>query len=123
MKHVINMLAQVNRVLIVEALTMGRQAGLELRQMVETILDSKGNSAAFQRLAPRILARDFDGIPMQVTCEDVALQAEMADSLHVPVFMASAALQVYKMGVAMGLGDKDSAAIVQVYEHYQEKTC
>lgn len=123
MKHVVNLLAQASRILIVEALAMGRQGGLDLRQMVETILDSKGNSAAFQRLAPRILARDFDGVPLRLTCEDLALQNEMADSLQVPAFMAATALQVYKMGVAMGLGDQDSAALVHVYERYQEKTC
>ena len=122
MKHVVNMLAQVNRILIVEALAMGSEAGLDLKQMIDTILDSKGNSAAFQRLAPRILARDFGGIPLRITCEDVELQTEMANSLHMPVFMASTALQVYKMGVAMGLGDKDSAAVMQVYERYAGAT-
>jgi 3-hydroxyisobutyrate dehydrogenase-like beta-hydroxyacid dehydrogenase len=123
MKHVVNLLAQANRILIVEALALGRQAGLDQRQMIDTILGSKGNSVAFERLAPRIAARDFDGVPLRVTCEDLALQNEMADSLHVPTFMASTALQVYKMAVAMGLGEHDSAALLQVYERYQEKPC
>ena len=116
MKHVVNMLAQVQRVLIVEALALGRKAGLDLQQMVHTIAGSKGNSIAFQRLAPRILAQDFEGVPMRVTCDDVAIQAQMANSLDVPVIMTSGALQVYKMGVSMGFGDLDTAALAKVYE-------
>jgi hypothetical protein len=34
------------------------------------------------------------------------------------MFMANTALQVYQMGKAMGLGDKDGAAIVQLYEQW-----
>jgi 3-hydroxyisobutyrate dehydrogenase-like beta-hydroxyacid dehydrogenase len=116
MKHIVNMLAQVQRVLIVEALALGRKAGLDLEQMVHTISGSKGNSIAFQRLASRILSQDFEGVPMRVTCEDVAIQAQMANSLDMPVNMTSAALQVYKTGVSMGLGDLDAAALTKVYE-------
>jgi 3-hydroxyisobutyrate dehydrogenase-like beta-hydroxyacid dehydrogenase len=35
-----------------------------------------------------------------------------------PLFMANAALQVYQMGKAMGLGDQDGDAIVQFYERW-----
>jgi 3-hydroxyisobutyrate dehydrogenase-like beta-hydroxyacid dehydrogenase len=116
MKHVVNMLAQVQRVLIVEALALGRKAGLDLQQMAHTIASSKGNSIAFERLAPRILAQDFEGVPMRVTCEDVAIQTQMANSLDMPVIMTSAALQIYKTGVSMGFGDLDTAALAKVYE-------
>jgi 3-hydroxyisobutyrate dehydrogenase-like beta-hydroxyacid dehydrogenase len=116
MKHVINLLAQVQRVLIVEALALGSKAGLDLSLMVDTILSSKGNSVAFQRLAPRILAQNFEGVPMRTTCEDVALQAQVANSFNVPAFITSAALQVYKTGVSMGFGDFDSAALAKMYE-------
>jgi 3-hydroxyisobutyrate dehydrogenase-like beta-hydroxyacid dehydrogenase len=118
MKLVNNMLMQVNRVLIAEALALGAKAGLDPKQMVDTISKTTGNSVAFQYSAPRILARDFDGIRMEITCKDVELQVALAKSLGMPMFMASMALRVYEMGKAMGLGGKDAASIVTLYEQW-----
>jgi|Tabmets5t2r1_1033131.scaffolds.fasta_scaffold07290_2 3-hydroxyisobutyrate dehydrogenase-like beta-hydroxyacid dehydrogenase len=118
MKLVNNMLMQVNRIIIAEALALGAKMGLDPKQMVETIGSTTGNSVAFQYSAPRILARDFDGIRMDITYKDVELQTSLAKSLGMPLFMANMALQVYQMGKAMGLGDKDGAAIVQLYEQW-----
>jgi 3-hydroxyisobutyrate dehydrogenase len=118
MKVVNNMLLQVNRIVIAEGLALGAKAGLDPKQMVETISATTGNSRAFHYNAPRILARDFDGIRMDITSKDVELQTELGKSLGMPMFMASMALQVHQMGKAMGLGDKDAAAIVQVYETF-----
>lgn len=118
MKLVNNMLMQVNRIVIAEALALGAKAGLDPEQMVKTIGATTGNSVAFQYCAPRILARDFEGIRMDITYKDVELQTSLAKSLGMPLFMANAALQVYQMGKAMGLADKDGAAIVQLYERW-----
>lgn len=118
MKVVNNMLMHVNRVVIAEGLAMGAKAGLDPKQMFETISKSTGNSNAFQNNAPRILARDFDGIRMEITAKDVELEMGLGHSLGMPMFMASAALQVHLIAKAMGMGDKDASAIVQVYEQY-----
>ena len=118
MKLVNNMLMQVNRIVIAEALALGAAAGLDPEQMVKTIAATTGNSIAFQYCAPRILAHDFDGIRMEITYKDVELQTSLARSLGMPLFMANTALQVYQMGRAMGFGDKDGAAIVQLYERW-----
>jgi 3-hydroxyisobutyrate dehydrogenase len=118
MKLVNNMLMQVNRVLIAEALALGAKAGLDPTQMVDTISKTTGNSVAFQYSAPRILARDFDGIRMEITRKDVELQVALARSLGMPMFMASMALRVYEMGAAMGLGGRDAASIVTLYEQW-----
>jgi 3-hydroxyisobutyrate dehydrogenase-like beta-hydroxyacid dehydrogenase len=116
MKHVVNMLAQAQRVLVVEALVLGSKAGLELGRMVDTVTGSKGDSVAFQRLSSRILAQDFQGVPMRTTADDIRVQVEMANSFDIPVAMTSAALQVYKLGISMGLGDFDSSALATIFE-------
>jgi len=113
-----NMLFQVNRVLIIEGLALGAKAGLDPQQMFETISGATGNSVAFQYSAPRILDRAFEGIRMDITYKDVELQTQLAKSLGMPMFMANAALQVYQMARAQGLGDKDGVAVVQMYEKW-----
>lgn len=118
MKLVNNMLFQVNRILVAEALVLGAKAGLDPQQMVDTVLKSTGNSKAFEYSAPRILARDFSGIRMDITYKDIELQGQLAKSLKVPMFMGNIAQQVYQMARACGLGDEDGTAVVKVYEQY-----
>jgi len=67
---------------------------LDPEQMIETISNTTGNSVAFQYSAPRILARDFDGIRMDITYKDVELQTSLAKSLGMPMLMAPMGLQV-----------------------------
>lgn len=117
MKLVNNMLIQAGWVLVAEALALGAKAGLDPKQMVDVIGKATGNSVAFQYSAPRILARDFEGIRMDITFKDMELQTQLGKSLGVPMFVAAVAQQVYQMGRAAGLGSEDGgSAIVKVYE-------
>jgi 3-hydroxyisobutyrate dehydrogenase len=116
MKMINNMLAQINRIVIAEALVLGAKAGLDPRQMVELIGKATGNSAAFQIYAPRMLAHNFAGSRMDITFKDMELQTSLGKSLKVPLFMANMAQQVCQMGRAAGFGSEDGSAIVKIYE-------
>ena len=116
MKMINNMLAQINRIVIAEALVLGARAGLDPKQMVELIGKATGNSAAFQIYAPRMLAHNFAGSRMDITFKDMELQTSLGKSLKVPLFMANMAQQVCQMGRAAGFGSEDGSAIVKVYE-------
>lgn len=116
MKMINNMLAQINRIVIAEALVLGAKAGLDPKQMVELIGKATGNSAAFQIYAPRMLAHNFAGSRMDITFKDMELQTSLGKSLKVPLFMANMAQQVCQMGRAAGFGSEDGSAIVKIYE-------
>jgi len=116
MKLINNMLAQINRIVIAEALVLGAKAGLDPKKMVELIGKATGNSAAFQIYAPRMLAHDFAGSRMDITFKDMELQTSLGKSLKVPMMMANTAQQVCQMGRAAGFGSEDGSAIVKVYE-------
>ncbi len=117
MKLINNMLCQINWVLVAEALVLGTKAGLDPRQMVETVLRATGNSVAFEYSAPRILERNFDGIRLDISFKDIELQTALAKSLKLPLFMTTTAQQVYQMARAQGLGSEDGGAtLVKVYE-------
>jgi 3-hydroxyisobutyrate dehydrogenase-like beta-hydroxyacid dehydrogenase len=118
MKLVNNMLFQVNRVLIAEALALGAKAGLDPKLMVEVVGKTTGNSVAFEYSAPRILAREFNGIRMDITYKDIELQTSLAKSMKMPMFMANTAQQVYQMARASGLGGEDGVAVVKLYEQF-----
>ena len=116
MKLVNNMLAQVGRIAVIEALVLGAKAGLDPQTMVDVIGHATGNSVAFQCTAPRVVSRDFDGIRMDITYKDLELQTTLAKSLNVPLILATICQQIYQMGRATGMGSEDGAAIVKIYE-------
>lgn len=118
MKLVNNMLFQVHRILVVEALALGTRAGLDPQQIFEVISKTASNSPAFQNCAARVLARDFEGIRMDITYKDIELQSRLAKSVQMPLFMANTAQQVYQMARAQGLGGEDGAAVVKIYEQF-----
>jgi 3-hydroxyisobutyrate dehydrogenase len=119
MKLVTNMLFQVSRIVVAEALALGTKAGLDPKQMVEVLGSTTANSMALQYNAPRFLTRDFQSpILMEITCKDVELQVGLGKSLGMPTFMTSVAQQVYMMAYAAGLGGEDPSAVVKVYEQF-----
>lgn len=116
LKLINNMLAQANRVLVVEAMVLATKAGIEPQMVIDTVSKSTGNSVIFQHAAPRLLSRDFTDIRMDITIKDLETQTQIAKSLGVPLFMANVAQQVYMMAKAAGYGSEDPAAVVKVYE-------
>lgn len=116
MKLVNNMMCQAGWVIVSEALVMGAKAGIDPKLMVELIGNATGNSAAFQYLGPRWLARDFEGIRLDITYKDMQHEIELGKSLGIPMLMATQAQQVYEMARCQGHGSEDGVAVIKVYE-------
>ena len=117
MKLCNNMITQVTRVVIAEAMALGAKAGLDPQEMVAVISGSTGNSATVQAAAPRMLSGDFSpGGTVDISYKDQELETGFAKALGVPMFMAAASQQVYQMGRAAGLNKNDGSSLVTLYE-------
>jgi len=117
MKLVNNMLIQVNRVAVAEALVLGVKAGLDPRTMYDVIRVSTGTSYAFESGVPKILARDFcPGGTVDITYKDQELETGFAKQLGVPLLLANVTQQLYQMARAAGLNKEDGLAVVKVLE-------
>jgi 3-hydroxyisobutyrate dehydrogenase len=117
MKLVNNMLIQVNRVAVAEALVMGVKAGLDPRTIYDVVRVSTGTSYAFETGVPKILARDFaPGGTVDITYKDQELETAFAKQLGVPLLLANLTQQLYQMARAAGLNKEDGLAIVKVLE-------
>jgi 3-hydroxyisobutyrate dehydrogenase-like beta-hydroxyacid dehydrogenase len=117
MKLVNNMLIQVNRVAVAEALVMGVKAGLDPRTIYDVVRVSTGTSWAFETGVPRILARDFSpGGTVDITYKDQELETAFAKQLGVPLLLANLTQQVYQMARAAGLNKEDGLSVVKVLE-------
>ena len=117
MKLCNNMITQVTKVVIAEAMALGAKAGLDPKQMVDVISVSTGNSDSFRAAAPRYLSGDFSpGGTIDISYKDQELETGFAKALGVPMFMAAASQQVYQMARAAGLNKKDGSALIALYE-------
>ena len=117
MKLVNNMLIQVNRVAVAEALVMGVKAGLDPQTIYDVVRVSTGNSWAFEHGVPKILARDFaPGGTVDITYKDQELETAFAKQLGVPMLLANVTQQVYQMARAAGLNKEDGLSVVKIYE-------
>ena len=117
MKLVNNMLIQVNRVAVAEALVLGVKAGLDPQKIYDVVRVSTGTSYAFEQGVPRILRRDFaPGGTVDITYKDQELETAFAKQLGVPLIMANVTQQLYQMARAAGLNKEDGLAVVKILE-------
>jgi len=117
MKLCNNMITQVTRVVVAEAMVLGAKAGLDPQKMMDVISVSTGNSATFAAAAPRFLSGDFSpGGTIDISYKDQDLETSFGKALGVPMFMANVSQQVYQMGRAAGLNKQDGSALVTLYE-------
>jgi 3-hydroxyisobutyrate dehydrogenase len=117
MKLVNNMLIQVNRVAVAEALVLGVKAGLDPRMIYDVVRVSTGTSFAFETGVPKILARDFSpGGTVDITYKDQELETAFAKQLGVPLLLANVTQQLYQMARAAGYNKEDGLAVIKVLE-------
>jgi 3-hydroxyisobutyrate dehydrogenase len=117
MKLVNNMLIQVNRVAVAEAMVLGVKAGLDPQKIYDVVRVSTGTSYAFEQGVPKILRRDFaPGGTVDITYKDQELETAFAKQLGVPLIMANVTQQLYQMARAAGLNKEDGLAVVKILE-------
>jgi 3-hydroxyisobutyrate dehydrogenase-like beta-hydroxyacid dehydrogenase len=115
-KMINNILFHVASVAVIEALMLGRKAGLDPQKMIDVLSRCTGDSAALRARAPRFLSRDFKGIPMRIAYREMLMETDFARLHKCPLLLANVAEQVYAMGIAAGFGEEDGAALVKIYE-------
>ncbi len=115
-KLVNNLLVAINIAATAEAMALGLKAGVDIDLMIKAIATGSGGSTQFGIRAPWMAQRRF--LPAQGTAP--ALQhyfdmiGEFAASVGVATPMLDRAIELYDKFMAMGFGEKDVAAMVDV---------
>ena len=118
MKLINNQLAGVTLAATIEALLMGRKAGLKFSDMKEVLSGTAANNAHLHRAVPeRIIKRDFDdGFGMSLMVKDAGLALNLAERLGVPQTLGAIVQQLRQRALNQGWGDKDTTIIAKVFE-------
>ena len=115
-KLVNNLLVALNIAATAEAMALGLKAGVDVELMIKAIATGSGGSTQFGIRAPWMAERRF--LPAQGTVPQLQHYFDMigdfAADVGVATPMLDRAVELYDKFVAMGLAEKDVAAMVDV---------
>src|ERR1700735_3448290 len=115
-KLVNNLLVAINIAATAEAMALGLKAGVDVPLMIKAIASGSGGSTQFGIRAPWMAERRFQ--PVQGSVEGLqhyfGMIGDFADSVSVATPLLDCVAPLYERFVAMGLGDNDVAAMVDV---------
>tara|TARA_Y100001960_G_scaffold128569_1_gene136943 strand:+ start:1033 stop:1956 length:924 start_codon:yes stop_codon:yes gene_type:complete len=122
-KLINNMLSGINMVATMEALVLGKKAGLNVQTLKDIVGASSGNSNVFKGLVDKICTVSPEA-PVGQTArqglhtmgKDLRLANEMAQNLSVPLSLGSSALQPFLAGLANDWADKEYWVIMEFFE-------
>jgi putative dehydrogenase len=116
MKFVANHLVAIHNVATAEAMILAERAGLDPKMVVEMVGPGAGGSRMFQMRAPMMVEGVYEPATMKVSTwkKDMAIIAEFADDVGCKTPLFTLTQPVYTEAMAMGLGDQDTASVLEV---------
>ena len=115
-KMINQLLAGVHIAAASEAITFAARQGLDIRKVYEVITASAGNSWMFENRIPHVLDGDYaPRSAVEIFVKDLGIIQDMARTAKFPVPVAAAALQMFLMTAASGMGGDDDASVARMY--------
>ncbi len=114
-----NLIAGVAAIAVSEAFRIAQAFGVDPRVVTEVISKSSGHTWIMEHMhpVPGLVVRaastnDYrPGFMTDLMCKDLGLAVDAARALRIPVFVAPAAQQVYRLASSHGLGRKDFTSV------------
>ncbi len=114
-----NLISGVVAVALSEAFRIAEGFGVDPKIVTEVISKSSGNTWVMEHMhpVPGLVARAAStneyrpGFMTDLMCKDLGLAVDAARALRVPVFVAPAAQQVYRLASSHGLGRQDFTSV------------
>lgn len=115
-KMINQLLAGVHIAAASEAMAFAARQGLDLNKVYEVITASAGNSWCFENRMRHVLDNDYTPrSAVDIIVKDLGIVQDMARGAKFPVPIASAALQMFLMTAAAGMGRDDDSSVARLY--------
>jgi 3-hydroxyisobutyrate dehydrogenase len=115
-KMINQLLAGVHIAVASEAMAFAARQGLDLRKVFEVITASAGNSWCFENRMQHVLDDDYaPRSAIDIFVKDLGIVQDMARNARFPAPIASAALQMFLMASAAGMGRDDDSSVARLY--------
>lgn len=101
-----------------EVLTLGVEAGVDLKTVAKSITSGSGNNWVLEGKFPTTLFQgNFEpGFTLNLAAKDVHLATELGRELGLPMEASNLFAQIYRAALRKGLGDLDADAVALLYE-------
>ena len=118
MKMTNNLLATTIMVANTEVLSIGIKAGLTLELMQEVMRTTMAWNQQLAVAMPKkaFVGDDSPGFAIRLACKDVRIACEVAETMGFEALVGRAAQATMDRAIAMGLGDRDTAALMFIRE-------
>lgn len=115
-KIISNVLSYGTVALVNDALMLGAKLGVDLKTLSDALAQG-APSKALEAYGPRIVSGEYDPPRVSVdhACEDMVLAQELAASTSAPIFMLATAQALYRLLNLQGHGNRDIAAIAELW--------
>jgi len=119
MKCANNYISATIALVVAEALTTGKLAGLDPSLMLDVINAGAARSWATENKFPALI-RDgaSDNMATRLLLKDVTLYMDQAQALGMPAFAGGVVKNYLTLGVAKGLGEQPSSAMIRLMEEW-----
>lgn len=115
-KMINQLLAGVHIAAASEAIAFAARQGLDIRKVYDVITASAGNSWMFENRIPHVLDGDYaPRSAVDIFVKDLGIIQDMARTAKFPVPVSAAALQMFLMTSAAGMGRDDDASVARMY--------
>jgi 3-hydroxyisobutyrate dehydrogenase len=115
-KMINQLLAGVHIAAASEALVFAARQGLDIAKVYEVITASAGNSWMFENRMPHVVDGDYTPrSAVDIFVKDLGIIQDMARTAKFPVPVSAAALQMFLMTSAAGMGRDDDASVARLY--------
>jgi 3-hydroxyisobutyrate dehydrogenase len=120
-KLVNNAIGHINVVAFIECVSVGLKAGIDIQTLYDVISQGTGSSKQFEtRFKDRIMKKNYEaGMKLELVYKDSKLMEDLASQLGMPTFLAGVAHQVFEMGRSRGMGEKDYAALMELWDEFR----
>lgn len=116
MKAVNQLLAGVHIAAMAEALNFAKAQDIDIKQCVEIISKSAGNSWMFQNRSQNIISNDFSPkSALDIWPKDLGIVDKIARELNLHAPIVKTALKEYKLASKNGLGRLDDSILIKHY--------
>ena len=118
MKMTNNLLATTIMIANTEVLAIGIKAGLTLELMQEVMRTTMAWNQQLAVAMPKkaFVGDDSPGFAIRLACKDVRIACEVAETMGFEALVGRAAQATMDRAIAMGLGDRDTAALMFIRE-------
>lgn len=113
-KVVNQLLAGVHIAAACEAITFAKSLDLDISKVFEVITKSAGNSWMFENRVPHVLEGDYSPrSAVSIFTKDLGIVSDLGRAQKFPLPITSAALQLFMMTEAAGMGRDDDASVAR----------